>query len=173
MRHSIDIGNRSGQAMTEFVVALVCILVLVAGVIQIAVLGLRHSRLMSEARRDAGQRALLDESPFSAPQFVASCTVGDDGIAFSRDDGKTAGDSGDLTVGVASHAHPDDLQDLRPDNPVSILAGSDFPQTMFGFVEGEKTDSVDLIPIVRELIYRKDSLELKGTAWMTWTKGVY
>ena len=159
--------------MTEFVVALVCILVLLAGTIQISMLGLRHSRLMGEARRDAGQKAMLEVSPFGGPQFIAACTVGADGIAFSRDDDKTSGDVADLTEGVARHANPDDLNDIRPNNVVSTLAASPFPHYLFGLVESEQTDSVELIPIMRELIYRKDTVDLKVSAWMTWTKGLY
>lgn len=164
---------KSGQAMVEFIVALVCILVLVAGVIQISVLGLRHSTLMNEARREAGQKAMLDASSFAGPQYISACTVGADGIAFSRDDGKTDGDPADVSVGLASHANPDVLDGELPGNPVTSVAQSAFPHFLFGLVEGEKSDSVDLIPIMRELIYRKDAVDLKVSAWMTWTKGVY
>jgi len=163
----------SGQSMVEFVVALVCILVLVAGIIQISVLGFKQSKLMNEARREAGQKAMLEASPFSGPRFISACIVGSDEIAYSLDDGKIDGDVVDLTSGVASHAKPDALKALCPDNPVSALAGSAFPHLIFGLVESEKKESVDLIPIIRELVYRKDSVELKGTVWMTWTKGLY
>jgi len=159
--------------MVEFVVALVCILVLVAGIIQIAVLGFKQSKLMSEARREAGQKAMLEASSFAGPQFISACTVGPDETAYSLDDGKTEGDVSELTVGVASHAKPDDLNDFCPDNPVSTLAGSSFPQFLFGLVDSEKTERVELIPIIRELVYGKDAVELKGSVWMTWTKGLY
>ena len=159
--------------MVEFVVALVCILVLVAGIIQISVLGLRHSTLMNEARREAGQKAMLDVSSFAGPRYITACTVGADGVAFSRDDGKTDGDPAYVSVGLASHANPDVLDGVLPGNPVTSVAQSAFPHFLFGLVEGEKSDSVDLIPIMRELIYRKDAVDLKASAWMTWTKGVY
>ena len=173
MRSESPDRRRSGQAIVEFVVALVCILVLLAGIIQICVIGLRHSRLMSEARREAGQKAMSDSSSFAGPRYIFACTAGKDGIAYSADDDKTDGDPADLTVGVASHANPVDLDGVRPGNPVSALAESEFPQYMFGLVEGEKHDSVDLIPIVRELIYGRDSVDLKASVWMTWTKGLY
>lgn len=165
--------RRTGQALVEFVVALVCILVLVAGVIQISVIGLRHSRLMSEARQEAGRKAMMDSSSFSSPQFVLACTVGNDGIAYSVDDDRTVGDPSTVSVGLAGHARSADLDGVRPHNPVSAVAESEIPQYLFGFVQGEKHDSVDLIPIVRELIYRKDAVDLKASVWMTWTKGLY
>lgn len=165
--------DRSGQAMTEFVVALVCILVLVAGIIQISVIGLRHTRLMGEARREAGQRAMLETSSFSGPRFVAACGAGPDDVAFSRDDTKTDGDVSLLTEGIAAHAHPDELNGVRPDNAVSVLASSPFPHYLFGLIESKQEDSVDLIPVVRALIFRSDTMELKASVWMTWTKGLY
>jgi hypothetical protein len=159
--------------MVEFVVALVCILVLVAGIIQISVLGLRHSTLMNEARSDAGRKAMIDVSSFAGPLYVSECTVGGDGIAFSKDDDKTVGDPLDVSVGLASHANPDDLDGVLPGNMVTTLAESEFPHLLFGLVEGEKTDSVELIPIMREMVYRKDAVDLKVSAWMTWTRGIY
>jgi len=166
-------GGASGQALVEFVVALVVILVLVAGTLQISLMGVRHSRLMAEARREAGQKAMQDLAPFSGPTFIGACTVGPDGIAYTRDDGVTAGNSGAFVAGVVGYAQPTELDTIRPGSPVSAIANTAFPQLMFGLVEGEKTETMPLIPVVRELIYRQDAVELKGSAWMTWTKGLY
>lgn len=159
--------------MVEFVVALVCILILVAGIIQISVLGLRHSSLMNEARSDAGRDAMRDVSTFAGPLYVSECTVGADGIAFSRDDGKSTGDPADLSIGLAGYGHPDDLDGYLPGNPVTALSDAEYPQFMFGLIEGRKSDSVDLIPIMREMVYRKDAVDLEISAWMTWTRGIY
>lgn len=163
----------SGQALVEFVVALVVVMVLLAGIIQISWLGVRHSRAMGEARRLAGQKSMLDVSSFSSPRYIESCTTGPDGVAFSRDDDIVAGDVSGLTEVIAETAHPDDLEGVIPDNSVSVLSRSDMPQALFGLVDGEKKDRVALIPVVRELIYRADEVEVRGSAWMTWTKGIY
>ena len=164
---------KKGQAMVEFVVALVVILVLVASIIQIGTMGVRHSRLMEEARREAGRKAMQAASSFAGPQFIGACTVGPDGIAFSRDDDVIEGDIGSFSAGIVSYAHISDLDAIRPGSPVSVLAGSPFPQYMFGLVDSERQETINLIPIVRELIYRQDSIVLKGKAWMTWTSGLY
>ena len=159
--------------MVELVVALVGILVLVAGILQISSMGVSQSRLMTEARREAGRKAMLDKSSFAGPQFIAGCTVGEDGIAFSHDDSSVSADGGVLNMGIVRYAHPDELDDIRPDNAVSVVADSAFPQNMMGLVDGEKKVRVTLLPIIRELVYRSDSVELCGKAWMTWTKGLY
>jgi len=164
---------KSGQAIVELVVALVVILILFAGSIQICTLGVSHSRLMMMARREAGQKAMSEQSSFAGPLFIAACTPGNDGIAFSRDDGTVPGDPALLQVGIVDYAHPEELNQLRTNNPVSAMANSSFPQDLFGLVEGSATKNVPLIPIVRELLYNKDSIDLQGKAWMTWTKGIY
>lgn len=164
---------KSGQAIVELAVALVVLLVLVAGGIQICSMGHSQSQLMMTARRLAGQKAMSDESSFSSPQFIAACTPGPDGITFSRDDGTTPGDATLLQVGIVDYAHPDELNTQRSDNPVSGLANSSFPQEIFGLVDGEATEDVALMPVVRNLLYSRDSIELQGKAWMTWTKGIY
>ncbi|MEI7881230.1 MAG: TadE family protein [bacterium] len=166
-------NTRSGQAIVELVVALVVIMVLVAGIIQICSMGVSHSKLMTSARWEAGQKAMLDASSFAAPKYIAECTAGNDGIAYSRDDDTTPGDVNIFQGGIVRYAKPDELNLRREDNPVSSLANSSFPQEMFGLVDGEARTSVPLIPVVRQLLYQSDSVELQGKAWMTWTKGIY
>lgn len=157
----------------EFTVALVCLIVLAAGIIQISAMGVKHSGLMEKAREEAGRKAMQEASPFGGAEFIQACTVGDDGIAYSKDDGKESGDVSLLSAGIIGYSHPTDLNRIRPDNAVSITAASAFPQLMFGLTEGEAEDHVDVIPIVRQLLYRRDTVDLKGKAWMTWTKGLY
>jgi len=165
--------RKEGQAIVELVVALVVILVLAAGIIQISWLGVRHSRAMGEARRIAGHKAMLDVPSYESPRFISTCTMGADAIAFSRDDSALNGDPTDLTDGIVKYAHPKPLNVIAPDNPVSVLSESAMPQAMFGLIHGENKDSVDLLPVVRRLIYTADSVEVQGSAWMTWTKGLY
>ena len=165
--------RRDGQAIVEFVVALVVILVLVAGIIQIAWMGHRHSLAMGEARREAGVKAMMDLSSFESPRYIQSCTPGPDGIEYSRDDDASAGDRSGLNGGILEYAHPDDLGSVAPGNRVSVMADSEMPEVMFGLVKGEKREAVELMPIVRQLLYRDDAVEVRGLAWLTWTKGIY
>ncbi len=165
--------RQAGQAMIELVVALVVMLVLFAGILQIGSMGVRHSKLMTSARRDAGGKAMQEASTFASPDYVGACTLGNDGIPFSRDDEKTQGNMALLQVGIAGYAEPDDLNQRRSGNLVSAIAESAFPQGLSGLVDGEATESVELLPVVRALIYQSETVELQGKVWMTWTKGVY
>lgn len=164
---------KSGQALMELVAALVVILVLVAGTIQICSMGVSHSRLMMKARQEAGQKAMQEASPFSGPEFIAACTPGADNIAFSKDDGVVPGNVALLNMGIVNYAQPDELNRHCENNAVTVLANSSYPQELFGLVDGEASASVPLMPIIRHLLYQSDSVELQGKAWMTWTKGIY
>ncbi|MEI8350981.1 MAG: hypothetical protein WCG36_01585 [bacterium] len=164
---------RDGQAVVELIVALVVILVLLAGIIQVGWLGVHQSRAMMEARRKAGVKAMMPVSSFAAPRFIRSCTVGADGIAYSRDDDLVPDDPAVVTDGIVAYAHPSQLDGIMPDNPVSALSKSVLPATLFGLVQGEQKDRIALVPVIRDLVYQADEIEVRGSAWMTWMEGVY
>ena len=115
---------KKGQAMIEFTVALVAIMVLFAGLIQFSYLGFIHSRTMNNARSEAGNLALLDIPTFSGPDYIYDRTVGGDGFRYTRDDGYSAANPADLTVHLISHSRPDDLDTQVSGNAVSALNGN-------------------------------------------------
>jgi hypothetical protein len=159
--------------LTELIVALVVLLVLVAGIIQISLLGLLQTRTMTEARREAGAKAMLDVSSFSGPEYIADREVGADQTSYSRDDGFDGGDVATFQAGIVGYSQPAALDLQRPGNAFSELSRSAFPHLQFGLVEGEAHASTTLLPIVRTLLYRADTVEVEGKAWLTWTKGIY
>lgn len=165
--------GRKGQAIVEFVVAMVVIMVLFAGILQYCRLGLLQSRAMTEARRLAGVKAMQDLSPFDSPQYIHNCTTGLDGVAYSRDDGVSLDTPALLESGIVSFAHPDGLDQVIPDNPVSALAKAQMPEALLGLVHGEKESSMPVLPLVKELIYHADAVDVRGSAWLVWTKGIY
>lgn len=159
--------------MAELVIALVVLLVVVAGVIQVGTLGLRHMKVVNEARREAAVQAMGDDAPFAAPRYIADRREGGDATRYSRDDDYSVGDVSAFLAGIPAYADPDVLAAHRPDNVVTEMAGSAFPHLLFGLVEGQEEDSVPLWPIVRNLLYGADSVNVRGEAWLTWTKGLY
>jgi hypothetical protein len=166
-------ASRSGQALTELIVALVVLLVLVAGIIQISLLGILQTRTMTEARRQAGAKAMLEVSSFSGPEFIADREAGADQTRYSRDDGFSGGDLVAFQSGIVDYSRPADLNQQLPDNAFSELAISSLPQLQFGLVEGESRATLPLLPIIRTLLYSANEVEVLGKAWLTWTKGIY
>ena len=165
--------SRAGQAIVELVVGLVAVIVLVAGIVQISTLGLMHSRVMTEARRLAGVQAMQDLPPFSGPDYIAARTVGRDLTTYSRDDDSTPAFVGNFQVGLLRYSDPNRVAQEVPDNEFTLMSQSQFPHLLFGLVEGRKSDSAELLPVMRNLVYRADRVEVEGRAWLTWTKGIY
>lgn len=164
---------KAGQAMAELIIALVVVMVLAAGIIQLGTLGIRHTQVMGEARRIAAVQAMSDLSPFAGPNYIADRTPGADVTRYSRDDGYTAGDINAFQSKILAYAHPADLNGRVGNNVVSVTANSPFPHFMFGMAEGQATETVPLWPVVRRLLYNAASVDVAGDAWLIWTKGIY
>ncbi len=128
---------------------------------------------MVQARREAGLAAMADASPFAGPDFIAGRTIGNDNATYSRDDGTTTADSSGFQFHVVRYGQPAEVRARLNANEISDLYGTAFPQLMFGFTHGEHRVVVTNMPIVRNAIYRDDRIEVRGDAWLTWTKGVY
>mgnify|MGYP001587526695 CR=1 FL=1 len=167
-------GNaQSGQAMVEFVVAIVAIIVLAAGLLQFAHLSAAHTVTAYEARREAGAYALMATAPFSSPDYILDRTVGADGAAYSRDDGHIGALPGIFSAQVVDFADPAALGSRLPGNAISGLYGDPFPHLEFGMTHGSATKHVPLLPVIRSLVYKAPEIELESEVWMIWTHGIY
>lgn len=166
-------GPCDGQAMVEFVVALVAIMVLFAAMVQFSRLGAAHTRAMVDSRRNAGLQSLASNSGFSGPDYIRDRTLGADGVKYSRDDGFTSAMPGAFSGQLISYSDPWDLNARRPGNDIANLYGDTFPQLRFGLVYDEQTEEIQLLPVIRNLVYNADAIEVEGDAWMTWTQGIY
>lgn len=166
-------ATRRGQAMVELIVALVAILVVLTGLTQIGQFGILHSETMRKARRDAGLLAVQDAQAWSAPDYILDRTPGADNRRYSRDDDFTAANPADFASHVVAYANPMTLQNVIAGNRVSALWNSSFPQLSFGFVHGDATETTNLLPVVRHLIYDAETLNVQSHVWMTWTRGIY
>lgn len=179
MRHiktitTTDTGAaQSGQAMVEFVVALVAIIVLTAGLLQFARISAAHTATAVEARREAGAYAIMAAPPFADPDYILDRTVGPDGAAYSRDDGHIDALPDNFYAKVVGYANPAALNTRLPGNAVSRLYGRPFPQLEFGMTYGSDSKQVPLLPVIRSLVYRATDIELESEAWMIWTHGIY
>ena len=66
----------AGQAMVEFVVTLVAVLVLITAILQIGQLGLLHSKTLHDARDRAGALSLLPNPTLAGPDYISDWTPG-------------------------------------------------------------------------------------------------
>jgi hypothetical protein len=198
--HAVSSRNESasGQAMIEFAVGLIVLLALLAGLLELTSLTKRHTDLMVEARKDAGNHALGDVAPAypagNAPEYIRDWCIGPansdpDGDGIPGDEKRyTADDVFDRAVAAdfssrivertGANAGDWAILDQIPNQTVSRLRGSSEPSTLFGLVRGEAREDVDLLPdypLTRKLLFHPadDQVHLSSEVWMTWTKGLY
>ncbi len=174
MRAALHSGRaRSGSALLEFVIALVPILLLVAGLLQLGTLSDRWVRTYNEARGEAAALAMSDTFSSSAVSLVSTVEAGRDGAGYSADDQRNAGSAALPRAGILQHARPEALMSLAPGNPISAAALSDPLAEQLRLVRGSaRSDPVPLLPVVRHLLYQADSIRIENDATLTWTKGL-
>jgi hypothetical protein len=170
-------ANRSGQAMVEFIIALVGFLVLTAGLLQLAQLARTHTDCSVEARRLAGQHAMSGIGTVSTPDYIRDWSPGPDTERHTADDTFSAGVPSAFLDTIVERAvpEPDDWAVIAqaPRNGLYPLHGSQDPVSRFGLVRGVHEESVTLLPAVQRLLYDARSIDVKSEVWLTWTKGIY
>ena len=169
--------GRGGQALVEFMIGLVAVLVLFAGLLQVASLSRIHTDTMVEARRLAAEQAMLDVDTLTSPDYIHDWQQGDDQKSYTRDDNFTTANPSDFDTRIVDRAGGDtdgwDLIDSAPGSRFPDLHGSSAPGSLFGLVEGTDSGTIDLLPAVQHLIYAAPSIQVRCNVWMTRTKGLY
>ena len=182
MAHAIRSAHgNAGQAIVEFIVGLVAVLALLAGLIQVASLTATHTDTMIQARRLAGeesQRQLgLGEDLVTDPDYIRDWREGPDNKKHTRDDESTAADPDRLDETILSRSVPDDsgweIMSRTPHNRIRRLHSLENPVTLFGLVHGHDAKPVTLIPAARHLFYDAETVNVECDVWMTWNHGIY
>jgi len=175
-------SDRAGQAVVEFLVGLVAVLVLFAALLQMASLNKAHTDTMVEARRQAGELAMLQLGPgleiMSDPDYILNWQEGPDGKRHTRDDRFSSASPAAFNAVIVDLAAPNaegwTIIDSVPDNRLTGLHNDPDPVAGFGLVRGHHSVSdVPLLPAVQSLLYRAESIDVESEVWLTWTKGIY
>ena len=167
--------------MVELVVGMVGILAVCAGLLQLSSLTRTHTDVFVEARRRAGQAAMLDLGaggrPSSDPHYIYDWQEGPDERRHTRDDILVAGSPSAFTEQIVARLSQDEegwdvLQGIPGDDLQALRNGGN-PVAWFGLVRGHAAQRVDLLPAVQHLLYASEDVEVECEVWMTWTKGLY
>ena len=168
-------AQHCGQAIVEFVVALVGIIILLAGLIQIGLLTYAHTETMIAARHEAAEAAMADSYiGITDSQYIYDWFVGADGKHYTHDDVPLVPTNMPSYIqDIVATAHPDELSAFVPDNAFSRMQGSAFPVEELFLVRGYDSKIVVTFPIIRNLIYRRATISTESEAWLAWTEGIY
>ncbi len=167
--------RRAGQALIELIVALVAVLAIVAGLIQIGRLSLRHLDTLHEARGLVAQYAMSDtyQSMLPSGRWIQDWTEGRDRRRYSRDDSALIGSSHGLRQFVLPVARTDELAQRIPNNRLSRLQYAEQPIEEFDLVRATaESRPIPLLPVARHLLYRADTIRVEAESVLVWTKGI-
>ena len=170
-------SRRDGQAVVEFAAGLVVVLVLFAGLLQVASLSKIHTDTIVEARHRAAEQAMMDSSVPDSSDYIRFWAPGADGKTYTRDDTFSSADPSAFKNTIVDQTVLDPVEwtlvDMATNNMISQMHSACLPGSQFGFVKGTDTRSVTLLPAVRNLIYDAPQIDVQCTVWMTKTRGIY
>ena len=165
-----------GQALVEFTVGLMALLLAVVAILVVGALGRGETDAMAEAQARAAERSLgsgiaEDFSPLS------DVDPGPDGFSLTADDRPVAGSLGPVRVAVAGGTGLSDAQNAVPE--ASSPRGDDFGEfaaggstSVFGFRSAEASAVAELPPAAGLLGLREPEVEQRAKVWMPMTGGL-
>lgn len=167
--------SRAGQALVEMTVGLVALMLLLAGLLQIARLSLEHTRTMMAARELADRYAMDDHfnDPAQMPLYISDWQPGRDGVRYSQHDQPIGGAFQEIQLNVLDHARPHDLTARRGPNPIQRVDQSARVSDAFFLMRAEQRgERVPTLPLMRRLVTNDEWLQMDHTVWMPWTRGL-
>lgn len=163
--------------MIELAVALVVILAITAGLLQIASLGRAHTEVMVTARQEAGSLAMGPLPAFDSAEFILDWTPGPDGKRLTKDDVPRNGVTMPFNDVIVDHAaaNEDQWEVLNDASRTEVqeLRGHPDPASVFGLVKGYESEKLPLLSAVQHLLYRAKYVEVEAEVWMTHTGNIY
>ena len=163
---------RSGQALVEFTVGLMALLLAVVAILVVGALARGETDAMAEAQARAAEKSLgsgIAES-FSP---VSDVTRGSDGFWLTADDEPVAGSLGPVRVAVAGGTGLAAAQNAVPEGTSprgEFAAGGS--TSVFGFRSAEASAVAELPPGAGLLGLREPEVEQRAKVWMPVTGGL-
>ena len=170
------VNQKSGQAMVEFIIGIIVVIVVFGGFIQIGLLSNERMTTYMRATHEAASLAVMPsrDPDHVPPAYTLANLIGDDEATYSEDDQRTVGSGEEVIDGIVSHALPDQLDQFIDQSPFILLNnGSDLNEN-FSMVRGDAhRTGIRLLPVVRNLIYGEDAIDVSEEVTTIWTRGIY
>ena len=165
--------GRAGQAVVELVIALVCILLLVSGLLQFTIMASADTETRAEATANASADA-AGGGLSSSFQPIRDWQRGPDTFTMTRDDVAVAGSLGAVRSAIAGKTAPDgDWSSLLRARSIDIreLALTD-ASTSFGFVHAHSERQIETIPAAA-ILFGLRNPTIANDVWMVKVDGLY
>jgi len=173
-------ASREGQAMIEFVIALVGILIVTAGMLLLADLNRADTETLTLATGEAITDA-MSTSIASSFTPVREWEEGADGMRYTKDDRADDGDFSGLRANITSHTAPDgdwsgtrraDGSSAHYDDIVKLNDGVLVAST-FRFNRVREEQDVETLPVLQSLMGLPATLTVRNEVWMPSVGGLY
>jgi hypothetical protein len=172
-RHEHRPLKKNGQAIIEFVVGLIAVLVLFAGLYQLGLLAQAHTEVMINAREEAAENVITPKLNLKQAPYISSWNDGDDEVSYSADDESINGNIGAVSAGIVVFAHPEALGQSVGPNSISALAMA--PNLLMNNMQSghDSSGPIKLLPAVQNLLYAAESIELECEVWLVTGENIY
>lgn len=170
---------KSGQAMVEFIVAVVLIMLVVGGILAVANLQRADSKSMLEATEEAIKDSM--GNPL-ADNFspIKDWNDGADGYEQTKDDKAEKGSFSKVRNKITGHAVPDnDWSAFDRADGNSVRYGdikqldSSASASVIGMIEGTASETAEIPPVIQKSIGLAEEVEVENQVWMPKTGGLY
>lgn len=156
-----------GQAIVELCVGLLALLLVFVGLLQIGRLGRVHNETMLAAREEAAAYASGEVSGDSSDaEYILNWMIGRDGSRHSADDFPVRGNTAPFYSEIVAVADPDRMADYSADNSLTKLDETGTPMEEFDLLRGYSGKTVELYPLINNLVYRKKRIRVGSEVWL-------
>lgn len=171
--------SRSGQAMVEFVVAAVLIMLVVGGILAVASLQRADSKSMLAATTEAIEDSMGNSIPENFSP-IKDWDDGADGYEQTKDDRSQGGSFSRVRNDITGHAVPnDDWSAFERGDGNSVTYGdikqldSSGGSSAIGMIEGKASETAVIPPVIQRSLGMPEEVELENQVWMPKTEGLY
>lgn len=176
---SIFVLSNSGQAMVEFIVAVVLIMLVVGGILAVASL----QRADAKSMLDASKEAIEDSMGNSIPKNfspIRDWDEGLDGYEQTKDDKAKDGSFSRVRGSITGHVAPNgDWSAFDREDGKSVTYG-DIKQldtsagaSAIGMVDGKASETAEIPPVIQRSLGAPNEVQVENHVWMPKTEGLY
>ncbi len=163
-------SRRAGQAMVEFVIAILAVVIIVAGFFQLMEIVGERGNILRSIRGETGKKALSPGLLLDRPDYIREWKEGDDEFRHTADDESVNGSiSVTLGAGVVEHSVSDSGDWSYLDNAVNSDLASlrgGLSATALGLVHEKESEKIYLMPAMRNWIIGKEYVLVGSELWM-------
>ncbi len=161
---------RAGQAMVEFVIAILAVVIVVAGFFQLMEIVGERGKILRSIRGETGKKALSPGLLLDRPDYIREWKEGKDEFRHTADDESEDGSiSVTLGAGVVEHSVPGAADWTYLDNAVNADLASlrgGLSAAALGLVHEKETEKIELMPAMRNWIIGKEYVIVGSELWM-------